>query len=288
MNKLIAFSIICFVGYFLLIEKTPHLSQLFELQDYITKELKLGVVHIPSFIFILVSWIVSYWLLDSNKTDTDTNTESVYKNLKLANYEMERALEALKKHQIKETQHAYKVITSQENAVLKGFIDFKSQGKLLEDYELELIRLSRDAIHKLEERIQHLSFVATVLPMLGMVGTLAGLMLMATQFSNTDGGEASNAMQNNFEAVGIALLTTLYASLITIAIIKPTAQTYKNKLARLRNQCEIAWQNGVYLANYVEGFFLKIEDDIERNVALIEAYPEQVSELPVKTKSEHP
>lgn len=272
---ILAFLVISFFGYVLLIDKTLFFHELFVLQEHIDRDLKLSVLHLPSLLFILISWFVAHWLLDSNKAEYEANPKICYKALKQANLDMERFIEELKKQDISATQTVYEKLNSHENLLVNIFVELKKNGKLPEDFEFEIVRFARDSIHHLEERIQHVSFVSTVLPMLGMVGTLGGLMLMATQFSNTQSGDAANAMQNNFEAVGIALLTTLYASLITITMIKPKVQSYKNQLARLKTQCETSWQNGLCLYEKVEGYFFTIETKEERDQALYDAYPEQ-------------
>lgn len=263
-------AVLCLAGFYLLIDDSGLLAQI-----GVPKETIFTVIHVPSLLFILCSWFIAELFLDSNKPERKSGFDKIYTQLKKDNSTFAEVTGLLMSENLSSKNKGYSKVHKEESPLVKAFVMHKNQGLLKDDFEFEISKVTRDAMHEIEERIQHANFVSSVLPMLGMVGTLIGLMLMAVDFQNqgvTDFDE-KKSMGANFEALGIALLTTLYASLITVSLIKPRVQAYKNKLAKFNNQCEEAWQNCMYLYEVTEGYFLSVESEQERQALLNDAYP---------------
>lgn len=292
LKYLVAFMLIALSGYFLLAQHDDmnklianYLNSHFGLsipatpQDF--KNIPSALLDIPSLLFILFGWFVAEKLLDSNKPEVINDSKEQYLALKQADTDLEVMLDQIKSKDPQKMNVVYQKLHDAFNPYLVALAEHKRQGRIAEDFEFEVIGRTRNAIHAIEERIQHLSFVASVLPMLGMVGTLVGLMVMAFQFTHKTGGAMNaQAINANFGAVGLALLTTLYAAIFTIIFVKPRIQSLKNSLAKLINQSESVTQNGLYLSDLTEDYFLSAESEDIRLQWLEQAY------APVKTVAE--
>jgi len=210
-------------------------------QDYTEfKALQLnGMLHIPSLLFILFSWgILSlshyfHWngrrtkRLDSNSSRTervfqDTNSE-LDKLLNYSTNDKQLYIELKEK--------------SEKHTVMQKLSMLFSKGAIEDDIDLIIAKEADRRIHTLKGEVQEISYIAGLLPMLGMVGTIAGLMLM---FSNPDN---MDDFGQKFSGLAIALMTTLYATLITALVVKPKQKLVSRRINELEHQAEILAHN---------------------------------------------
>jgi len=77
-----------------------------------------------------------------------------------------------------------------------------------------------------EKLISEYGYIATILPMLGMVGTITGLLQMFAS-------EGIDNIAEKLAGLSVALATTLYATLWVILITKPNAREVENHLIEL-------------------------------------------------------
>jgi flagellar motor component MotA len=90
--------------------------------------------------------------------------------------------------------------------------------------------------------------VSSTLPLLGMTGTIAGLLFMFT----SDG--VSDDRSTQLAGLGMALLTTPYASLITVLITKQCAKWQADKVEELHHLSEQVRKSGLSLVANISSF----------------------------------
>jgi len=169
-------------------------------------QLMYGVVHIPSLIYIGVSAFILCIFLKNN----------VKKNLKLE----------------KELSEAIKITDDNEiiksgNSFWKTVVDLIRHGGMEEDIELAVERKINNIVLYYEKEMAKYNYIAVILPMLGMLGTITGLLQMFA---------VSNGIDNIAEkmvGLSVALATTLYATLIVILYVKPKYKKLEEKLMEL-------------------------------------------------------
>lgn len=288
-----AFILIILSGYYLLAQHDNtnqiilsylhnHIGNFFPTSSKEVTSVGFALLDFPSILFIMIGWGIVELLLNSNKTDVPNDTQQQYLALKETENSLTTMIEQIKSQNSEQMNLVYQQLIDSSNPYIHALVKHKKQGMITEDFELEIINKIRNTIHFIEERIQHLSFVSSVLPMFGMVGTLVGLMVMTFQFSHKTGTISANAINANFGAVGLALLTTLYASLVTITFIKPRIQNLKNKLAKLMNRSEATIQKGMQLLDLTEDYFLSAESSETRLTWLQQAYPSELMSKNIK------
>ncbi len=102
-----------------------------------------------------------------------------------------------------------------------------THGGIEEDLELVVNKQVSHLTAIYEKLINEYSFIVTILPMLGMVGTVTGLLQM---FAITDGVDN---FAEKFASLSVALATTLYATLWVILITKPKSKDIENYLMEI-------------------------------------------------------
>ena len=227
MLKIIAYLIILLLFYKLIIE--PGASG-----D--TVEASYGVIHGPSFWFIFLSAFFLHlaargsihrfkWQLSHAKRKRPD--EGV----------MDEAIEKLDQIVIfgRQQPELYKKLKEAEinNPVIQAISEGIRLGAIEEDIDHRVQRVVEDEAYLIRARYQHANYMAGYLPMLGMVGTIAGLMLMFSQPGQMED------FAEKFSGLAIALLTTLYSALLTILIYKPLQHHHTNQQAHLDHQYEV-------------------------------------------------
>jgi len=197
-----------------------------------------GIIHPNSLFFIVSVAIVLYLSIDrdikqankksvnSKKIDETINTLEQYFEDKIT---LQEVIEKSKENQyISKIVHIIKYGGTQEDLILgieKIFTDISSKYiKLKNDYE----------------------YLSTVMPIIGMIGTIAGLL---TMFAIPN---ATTNFEEKFLGLSIALATTLYSSFITILIFKPRARSVEEWLVDLETSYE-------YLSISTKQFFHKVD-----------------------------
>jgi biopolymer transport protein ExbB/TolQ len=154
------------------------------INEWMPKELDkvyLHVIHIPSILFIIMSWIIAEKLLNSNQT---SSKKSVIK-AEHDETNLNNILLNIESKDNKKIEEAYNSISSL-GGIFEKFRQTRLNGESHQDFAYRFEKHYAVRSHELNERASHLSFVSTVLPMLGMVGTLVGLMMMASGLENSD------------------------------------------------------------------------------------------------------
>ena len=185
-------------------------NYLFQLHD--------GVFHIPSVIYILSAAFILHF---SVNTDVNRSKESHQK----LNQEITEAQEALDLQQF----DAEKIIHS-ENSFIKNIWHVIRNGGIEDDMELIVEKETLKLATIYERLIAEYGYIAAVLPMLGMLGTITGLLQM---FAVTDG--VDNIAQK-MASLSVALATTLYATLWVVLITKPKSREIESNLIELNAQ----------------------------------------------------
>ena len=120
----------------------------------------------------------------------------------------------------------------------------------------------RDLTHFHHLQSRYWTQVASTLPLLGMTGTIAGLLFM---FSS---GDAGGDRAGQLAGLGIALLTTLYASLLTVLVVKPLANSHGQQVDIITHLGEDIADQGQRLAAYLSPRQIKEAEDKRIEVPL--------------------
>jgi len=181
-------------------------------------QLHYGVFHVPSIIYILISAFILHF---SVNTDVNRSKESHHK----INKEITEAQEAL------DMQHfdAENIINS-KNSFIKNIWHVIRNGGIEDDMELIVEKETLKLATIYERLIAEYGYIAAVLPMLGMLGTITGLLQM---FAVADG--VDNIAQK-MASLSVALATTLYATLWVVLITKPKSREIESNLIELNAQ----------------------------------------------------
>jgi flagellar motor component MotA len=118
------------------------------------------------------------------------------------------------------------------NRLVSSLVGILRRGGREEDVETAYELYTSPLFETGVKEKQHLDQVAIILPMLGMIGTIAGLMYMFSAPTDADD------FASKFAGLATALLTTLYATLITVVLVKPKAQDVQSKLTTLGFELE--------------------------------------------------
>jgi len=181
-------------------------------------QLHYGVFHVPSIVYILIS---AFILHSSVNTDVNKSKESHHK----INKEISEAEQAL------DMQHfeAENIIES-NNSFIKNIWHVIRNGGIEDDMELIVEKETLRLATIYEKLIAEYGYIAAVLPMLGMLGTITGLLQM---FAVADG--VDNIAQK-MASLSVALATTLYATLWVVLITKPKSRETESQLIELNAQ----------------------------------------------------
>lgn len=178
--------------------------------------LHLGIFHIPSLVFIGTSAVLLHMFIRSK-------VEGVKKSHKKSKKELREANAILSL----DNDNRLTDLTKSENTFCKDIYTVITHGGIEEDLELVVNKQVSHIAAIYEKLINEYSFIVTILPMLGMVGTVTGLLQM---FAITDGVDN---FAEKFASLSVALATTLYATLWVILITKPKSKDIENYLMEI-------------------------------------------------------
>ncbi|RLA72650.1 MAG: hypothetical protein DRG78_23580 [Epsilonproteobacteria bacterium] len=184
-----------------------------------------GIVHPNSLLFIgLVAIIlcksIDKDIKDANKEHTDKETGIKEAINIFENYFEDKIT----------TQELVK--KSKKNETVKKIINILKYGGTEDDLILGVQKVFTTISSKYIKLKNDYEYLATIMPIIGMIGTIAGLLIM---FAVPEGIED---FANKFSGLSIALATTLYASFITILIFKPKARSVEEWLVSLDTDYE--------------------------------------------------
>lgn len=186
----------------------------------------LGVIHVPSLIFIGLS----YFILKRETSSTSrSEIEGFFAQVSDAEGFFSKSFKSMS--------------TTSDYSELYRELDATRQSSDLKARLLQLIYhggSDKDVTRLLEiessqyrqlalAKIKNTGFAATLLPLLGMAGTITGLMFIFSGDLQA-AGSAEESFNQKFAGMGIALLTTLYATIITSLRAKPSQHAQQHEL----------------------------------------------------------
>jgi len=188
-------------------------TQKLHIMDSKDKFLKLyfGIIHFPSVGFIIGSFFILLWGLKVKKLKNNIKKELI---------------EAV---QIMESEDTEKILNS-DNVFIKKIIEIIKKGGMEEDLVLAIENKMQDLFLYYENVMAKYNYIAVILPMLGMLGTITGLLQMFAVSNGIDNIAAKMV------GLSVALATTLYASLIVILFVKPSYRKLEEEVLMLENQ----------------------------------------------------
>ncbi len=201
-------------------------------------QLMYGVVHIPSLIFIGASAFILFVFLKNN----------LKKNIKLE----------------KELSDAIKITDDDEiiksgNSFWKTVVDLIKHGGMEEDIELAVEKKVNNIVLYYEKEMAKFNYIAVILPMLGMLGTITGLLQMFA---------VSNGIDNIAEkmvGLSVALATTLYATLVVILYVKPVYKKLEERLMELDHMKHDFIISAKLLLHRIEPYKIQTNEDSDES-----------------------
>jgi len=214
-------------------------------------ELHYGFIHYPSMVFIGLSAIILHFSVKASE-------EKVYDSHAKARKEL---LEATK--QISLHNEDYQEFLETKNKFSKDIKTILLNGGIESDMELIVQKRTLQISTMYEKLISEYSYIATILPMLGMVGTITGLLQMFAS-------EGIDDIAEKLAGLSVALATTLYATLWVILITKPNAREVENHLIELDKE-------ELDLVNSAKLFLHNVDIDLLMESSVVEEKEEEES-----------
>jgi len=210
-------------------------------------KLYLGVLHIPSIIFIFGS-LLFLWMSKSKDEEKVSKLEkSINKEFKEADTLI--SLETYKLADLK------KLFANSKNSYLQELRYLISIGSSEKELEMIIDKYTLKIYVAYEKLKNDYDYIAAVLPMLGMIGTIAGLLQMFGSPTSM-GGEDDFAAK--FSGLSVALATTLYASLLTVLVVKPASRSVDTLiLDTQKNEANILIKSKLFLYRLDTQVFLE-------------------------------
>jgi len=178
-------------------------------------QLQFGVFHMPSLIYIIGSFFILRFFVVK------------IKDLKIQEKIKEEIVEATEKLDIQNLN--LEELLRSSNRFIKDIIGIIRHGGIEEDIELSIQKHTADLVTAYQNLMSQYNYMAVILPMLGMLGTITGLLQM---FSISNGVDN---IAEKMTGLSVALATTLYATLLVIMSVKPSYKKIENKLIELDN-----------------------------------------------------
>lgn len=177
-----------------------------------------GFIHFPSIAYIVASAIILHWSLKFDLT-------SLFSSHKKIRKEIDEAIELLDL-----SEDSINKLNKSSNIFIKDIKQIILHGAMEEDMELVVQRRVSKLATKYEKLLSEYGYIAAILPMLGMLGTITGLLQM---FAVSDG---IDNIAEKMASLSVALATTLYATMWVILITKPKSREIEMNAIELDNQ----------------------------------------------------
>ena len=176
-----------------------------------------GFVHIPSILYVVSSALLLHLTLKFNLEELFSSHKKTHKEIQ----------EAIKLLSIK--QDNFSSLLDSTNPFVIDIKEIILHGAMEEDIELVVEKRVSDLTTRYEKLLSEYGYIATILPMLGMLGTITGLLQM---FAVSDG---IDNIAEKMASLSVALATTLYATMWVILITKPKAREIEISAIELEN-----------------------------------------------------
>jgi|GEM_PF-5345816 len=183
-------------------------------------EMHYGIIHPSSLLFIVMTALVLFFSIDTDIQKAHEEHQKDESSIK----ETVATLENYFEDQIMLEELMQK---AQNNKIISKMVHLIYYGVSEDDLSLSVDKIFTHISSKYVKLKSEYEYIATVLPIIGMVGTIAGLLIM---FAAPSGIED---FEEKFAGLSIALATTLYASLMTVLIFKPKARSVEEWLVDL-------------------------------------------------------
>lgn len=191
------------------------------IQEYNSKDwwnvLHSGFIHLPSIVYILSSALLLHLTLAFDLTELFDSHKKTHK-------EIEEAIGLLS---IKEEK--FSQLLKSKNSFIVDIKDIILHGAMEEDIGLVVEKRVSDLATKYEKLLSEYGYISAILPMLGMLGTITGLLQM---FAISDG---IDNIAEKMASLSVALATTLYATMWVILITKPKSREIEISFIELTN-----------------------------------------------------
>nr|WP_321265935.1 MotA/TolQ/ExbB proton channel family protein [uncultured Sulfurimonas sp.] len=224
--------------------------QLIDSKNYFL-ELHYGFIHYPSIIFICLSAIILHLSVKASE-------EKVYDSHKKTRAELAEAVSMISLN-----NENFDEFLKTKNKFSKDIKTIILNGGIEDDMELIVQKRTLEISTMYEKLISEYGYISTVLPMLGMVGTITGLLQM---FAVSDG---IDNITEKLASLSVALATTLYATLWVILITKPNSREVENHLIELDKE-ELNLINSAKLFLHNVDVDLLIEFDVKKEEVVSE------------------
>ncbi len=210
-------------------------------------KLYLGVIHIPSAIFIFGSLIL-LWISKSRDEDKVSTLErNISKNFKEAD-----ELISLQSYEVEDLK---KLFSNKKNSYLQELKYLISIGTSEKELDMIIDKYTLKIYIAYEKLKNDYDYIAAILPMLGMIGTIAGLLQM---FGSPTGIGGEDDFASKFSGLSVALATTLYASLLTVLLVKPASRRVETLMLNTqKNETNILIKSKLFLHRLDSQVFLE-------------------------------
>jgi len=209
-----------------------------------------GIFHLPSIIFIFTSAFLLHLSVKSQANEVSYTHKKARKELD----------EALNIIDFKNT--GIDDFIKSKNKYCQDIKYILVNGGIEEDIELVINKYISAITSSYEKLINEYGYISTILPMLGMIGTITGLLQMFAV-----GGGVDN-FSEKLASLSVALATTLYATLIVVFFTKPKSREIESWLIDINNdEYNLIINSKLYLHNVDLNLLLSAEDinEIDEN-----------------------
>jgi biopolymer transport protein ExbB/TolQ len=222
---------------------------------------KYGIFHIPSLIFIGGAFVILQ--LSEKVAISETSLRGLQKEIADETAEFIKFEDTLETS--KEPRDLYQCVQlACANPNRFGrLVTLISSGCSENDIRLKLAIDIAQTVKNAQERVRHNGLMAGMMPLLGMIGTITGLMFI---FSGNQVAAAAveDTFDNKFAAMGTALLTTLYSTLFTAIWFKPRQHKLTLQLNQLKKDTETIGHHCVLLMHKMDINLLHHQTIIEQ------------------------
>jgi flagellar motor component MotA len=182
--------------------------------------LQFGILHIPSFVFIVTSALALHWSVNAKSNELTISHKKLRKSLK----------EAISVLDFQEKD--YERFMQSENSFCSDIRVIILHGGIEEDLRNVVTKRVSNLTVSYIKLINEYGYIATVLPMLGMIGTITGLLQMFAINSGVDD------FSEKLASLSVALATTLYATLFVVFVTKPKSRDIESWLISVDHEEE--------------------------------------------------
>lgn len=201
-----------------------------------------GIFHLNSLIFIGFSAFVLWLAIDGDGKKAQKIHTNKIKGIK----EAEKSFDDFFDNKIGLTE-LYK--RAEKNETISEVLKILKVGGIEEDLVLGIQKIYNRIDSSYSKFRNDYEYSATLMPIIGMIGTVAGLLIMFAEPTQAEDFE------QKFAGLSLALATTLYASMITILWFKPSAKDIEKLQIELLedfNNLEISIRKFYHKVNILE------------------------------------